>query len=352
MIATITCIGREAAVIRHLLALVVFLLVTAAADLGWSGDSPDGEPQRIVISQGLAPVSTLVFVANDQDFWAEEGLDVRPETFISGKLCLDAVLWGKADVATVAETPVVLAAFQKKKVRVICTIAEDFLYVLARRSSGISEPADLAGKRVATLMNTSAEFFMDRFLGTHGLIRDDMKVTNLRPADMIFGLIRGDIDAYFIWEPNVYFAERELGGDAVRFSGEGIYTETFNIVVTEEFANDNPEVLEKILRALLKAERFVHENKDRSIDIVADVIGMDREALEQIWDNYNLRVKLDRSLLEFLTQQGRWAVDSGIVGGGSTEPDYPSLILSSPLRALRPEAVTLDANPSGEPNPR
>jgi NitT/TauT family transport system substrate-binding protein len=292
------------------------------------------EKTKITFSQGLAPVSAPVFIATAKGYWAEEGLDVKVKTFISGKLALDTVIWKKSDVATVAETPVVLAALQGKQVRVICTMAENFLYVIGRKDAGISKPADLKGKRVATLMNTSAHFFMHKYLKTHGLSRPDVKVTNLRPADMVYALIRGDIDAYFMWEPNVYFAKKELGESCIVFSGKDIYVETFNIVVLKEFADQHPDALLKILRALSRAVDFIKDNREESIRITADVIGMEADALNDIWDNYKFSVKLDKSLLQYMKEQEKWTREARVVGKRTKEIDLRTFILSEPLKTL------------------
>ena len=107
------------------------------------------------------------------------------------------------------------------------------------------------------------------------------------------------------------------------------------------FANENPEILNKLLRALIKAEKFIHENRDESIKITADVIGMDKDALDDIWDNYSFKIKLDQSLLEYMQKQGQWAIDSRIVNQNTKQTDFRSLIHTQPLLVLNKNSVTL-----------
>ena len=63
---------------------------------------------------------------------------------------------GVADVATNAETQLLRFSVRHPDLRIIFNVTEGLYRIVARRSAGIASIADLKGKRVATIEQTSA----------------------------------------------------------------------------------------------------------------------------------------------------------------------------------------------------
>jgi NitT/TauT family transport system substrate-binding protein len=314
------------------IALIIILVIS----------HPNKEPNKIILAESsLAVPSSLTFIAREKGFWKEENLDIQVASFASGRLAFDAVLAGKADIATVAETPLVLAGFRKQDFRIISTIMESDkeMKVIARKDAGIANPSDLKGKKVATFLGSNAEYFMESFLSANGISRSEVKIINLQPPDMVIALAKKDIDAAFIWQPHISNAQNQLGEQAIIFPNNGIYKEAFNIVSTKEFAQKNQKVLKSVIKGLLKAEKFVQENREESIRIVARQVNIAPDELSKFWNEYEFKVGLSDSLIDLMNIEGEWAIKAKIAPEGSTLPDYASYILVEPLRALNPERV-------------
>src|SRR5664279_5790033 len=71
------------------------------------GEKVVGPPEKITIAYSTASNAILMYIAFAKGFLAEEGLDATPQPHAFGKLALNAVLAGKADLATAADTPLV-----------------------------------------------------------------------------------------------------------------------------------------------------------------------------------------------------------------------------------------------------
>jgi ABC-type nitrate/sulfonate/bicarbonate transport system substrate-binding protein len=69
---------------------------------------PAGPREKVVIDLAL-PQAFLVQLAFTKGYFANEGLDATLRLQTSGKAALQGVLAGKADLATVSETPIVFA---------------------------------------------------------------------------------------------------------------------------------------------------------------------------------------------------------------------------------------------------
>ena len=133
---------------------------------------------------------------------------------------------GTADVATNAETQLLRYSVAHPELRAIMTVTEGRYRIVARRSAGIVQLRDLRGKRVGTLPNTSAAYFLERMLGSAGLAPSDVvTVGNIDLPELSAALVDGRIDALAMWSPESEEAEMALGKDAVGFDGAGIYRE-------------------------------------------------------------------------------------------------------------------------------
>ena len=296
--------------------------------------------KKIIIAEGQQPIAGLVYIAFTKGYFEDEGLDVTLQPQTSGKACLNAVIEGKADFGTVAETPIMLAGLREEKTSIIATIhhANENTVVVARKDKGISTPNDLKNKKMGVSVGTNGEFFMDSFLIVHGISRSEIEAVSLKPEEMFYALVNGEVDAVSTWNPHVINLQKELGDNGIIFYGEGIYTETYNLVTMQDFVNNNPETTKKVLRALINAVEFIKESPDESSNIIADYIGMDRAQLTELWDVFSFEVTLDQSLLVTLEDEARWAIKNKLTD--KTEvPDYLDYIYLDALEEVKPEAI-------------
>lgn len=295
-----------------------------------------------ILAENPVPLSSLTIIADKRGLFKAHGLDLEVRAFPSGKLALDAVVDGGAAFGTVAETPIMFAAFAGLPIVVVGTIGSSDLdcRVVARMDLGVRKPADLKGKKVATAIGTSAEFFMHAFLSSNGLSDSDVQVVTLKPQEMVTALLGGNIAAFFIWQPYIYQAQQALGTRAIVFNGKDVYTETFNIVTTRDFATKHPETVRAFLRSLLDAEDFSAKTPSEAISLVAGYTGMDEAVMKNVWPEFNFRVMLQPLLLKFLSQEAEWAIHTGKVNS-AVSPDFRHILDTEPLNALRPDAVTI-----------
>jgi len=304
-----------------------------------------GEPAlaKISIGDNMIPGSAPLAVAYYNDYFKEEGLDLTIEKFTAGRFSFDAMLTGDVDIADVAETPLMFYRFQGDDIYVIGTMTSynKGMKVVARKDQGILTPLDLENKRIGILKGTTSEYYMGAFLKKYGIDESEVILVNLKPPEMVTSLVRGDIDAFGVWEPFIYKAKKELGNNVIVFADEDVYTGTWNFAVKKEFAEKNPETLKKFLRAMVKAEEFMDSNKEESFVITADYTGLEPKVVEGIWEDFMFDITLSPELLEYLEKEAEWAKEKGLLPEDSEIPDYNSMIYSNLLREIKPEAVTV-----------
>ncbi|MFC1907770.1 ABC transporter substrate-binding protein [Chloroflexota bacterium] len=265
----------------------IAIIVLIGSSIGGCQKQPEeytGHVEKITVAIGTGPVTSLIHIALIKGYFENEGLDFVLQQHQSGKSAFNAVVEGEADLATAAETPIMLSTMRGEKIYVLSTISstEKNKMIVARKDKGISIPNDLKGKKIGVSVGTNAEFFMDSFLITSGLSRGEVEVINVESNAIVDTLTSGEVDAVSTWNPHISILIKGLGDNGVAFSGEGIYRETFNVITKQDFANEHPETIKKVLRSLIKAEKFIAENPDESQEIVADKIGMDKATLNEL----------------------------------------------------------------------
>ncbi len=329
---------------RYPILLVIVVSVLAIGACFVACDQAEQKPacplERVTIADASA---TLTRVALSRGYWLQEGLDLIVHDQPYGKTALQEVLDGKADIATVAATAFVLAAFREKKLSIIATIqsSRKEVAIVARKCQGMRAPADLRGKKIAVTLGTASAYFLEAFLSAHGIPLKTITRVDMKPDEWQDALTSGSVDAasaFFPWSFNI---QKKLGNRGITFFDEDIYLWTYNIVATQEFVRNNPEKITKILRALIKAEQFTARNPAEAQKIVADSTRIDIGLLRDIWPDMKFSVSLDQALILAMEDESRWAMENQLTGGKVKIPNYLDFIYLDGLNAVKPKAVNI-----------
>lgn len=333
---------RWMAMSRSACALVILGLFAISSVACKPPQKQSGPREKITIAYSTAVNAILVYIAFANGYFAEEGLDVTPQPYPFGKLALDAVLEGKADLATAADTPIVFAILNGKKITTTAVIqtANRDNAIVARRDRGISKPADLKGRKIGVTLGTNADFFAGAFLLVNGIDKGQAKIIDMKPDEMAAALDSGKVDAISTFNPTINLLKKGLGNKGVVFFGEDIYTEKFCLAAMQEYVKKNPEAIKKVLRALIKAEGFAQQNPEEARHKVADFIKINKALLDELWSVFTTRVVLDQALLIDLEAQTRWAFKNKLITRKDM-PNYLDYIYDAGLQAVKPEAVRL-----------
>ena len=141
-------------------------------------------------------------MAESQGYLKDQGLDVTFQLFPTGTTALQTFRAGQGDLVTHGDLPGVahwLAV--NKDYRLISVIERDAKGYLATARKEIKGPKDLIGKTIATRVGSTGSWFISEYLKKNGIKDSDVKVINLDGQVLPTALCRGDIAAFFIWEP-------------------------------------------------------------------------------------------------------------------------------------------------------
>ncbi len=322
-------------------ALAVFILA-----LGYLATRPAASPpsaaETITIAAPTAPHTGLLRIAEAKGYFTEEGLIVSIVPALHGPDAIRMVAQGKADLATASDVVIAVAITRGEDLGIVANmLTADSMTIVARRERGISVPSDLAGRKVGVSFGTAGEYFLWAYLIRHKIPPEQVTFVDVPPNQIVQALTQGTIDATATWQPIALNAQTALGKDnAGSFPGDKAYVELHVLAGRRAFLKDHSPGLEKLLRALLKAETFNRSAPDAAMDLVAARLGMEASSLRPVWTNFQFHVDLRQSHLATLEDQARWAMARGHVAQGPVPNFLPHLYMSA-LLAVQPERVTV-----------
>ncbi len=242
-----------------------------------------------------------------------------------------------ADVAGNAETQALRTSVDNPDLRIVFTVAEGLYRIVARRSTGIAEIADLKGKRIGTMSATSAAYFLHKMLETASLSEDDVTVVALPLAGMADSIIAGKVDALSIWEPESERAAAGLGTDSIEFQNPAVYREIYNLNTTAAALADPVRRAQIVafVRALIEAGKIAEKQPDRIWPMLAKTSGFDAKLIADSWHHHRFPGGLVPDLLDVMEQQEIWLA-AGAKRPARSRADLAKLIDPSILdEALR-----------------
>ena len=101
-----------------------------------------------------------------------------------------------------------------------------------------------------------------------------------------------------------------------------------------------PDVVEKFLRALQRAETYCMNSPEETKEIVADFLDLPADSMETFWPEHVFTLTLEQSLVLAMEDQARWMIENGMTAIRKI-PDLSKHFYYEALKAIKPEAVNL-----------
>jgi NitT/TauT family transport system substrate-binding protein len=314
--------------------------------LGTRGQPPTriSPVEKLRIALPVLPDAALVQVAAAKGYFTEEGLDVSILPVSYGVAAIGYVLQGKADLAIAAEVPFVISVMKGDGLGMVASLVSisNNNAIVARRDHAIAAARDLAGKKIGVTFGTSGSYFLWAFLIRHKLPLppDSIALVDLPPDRIVGALAKGSVDAVATWQPISFEAQAALGKNAVSFTEANAYRTAFAAVGRSEFLKGHANAIEKLVRAMLKAEQFMRSRPEETLNLVAAWLKVDVVALRPTWKQFDFSINLLQSHLITLEDEARWAMARGYAAKGPVPNFLPHLYLDA-LLAVEPERVTV-----------
>ncbi len=299
---------------RHLLKLVVAGLLVAVLAIPGFGQAGAPEKRKFVLAAGGREglVYLPLNIADYLGYFKEAGLDIDIQNFAGGSQALRALVGGSADVVSGFYDHTIQMAAQGRRIKAVVMQQRypGLVLAITKRAAegGVQSLPDLRGKKIGvTAPGSSTQFFLNFLMARAGVRLDEFSVVGIGSGPTAVAAVRNNqVDALSNVDPVITVLES--GGDlgpiladtrtttgTLRVFG-GPYPAAC-LYVKDEFLQANPNTVQALVTAIIKALRWIKAHK------VEEIVGaMPKEYYQ---GNKDLYTKAIRATLESYSLDGR-----------------------------------------------
>lgn len=332
---------------QKIITAIAVIAVIALVGVGsWSYLSSQrnytGKTESITIGNAQSlECDTLIYIAEDQNFFAKNGLNVTIRDYTSGMEAVNALFNGEVDLAATAEFPLVKKALNQEKVSAIASIDKSQLQdLIGRKDRGIINVSDLKGKRIGVTMGTIAQFYLGRFLMLHGINLQDVTIVNVNPSQSVDAMTKDGIDAIIIWQPYANTIENALGNNAATWPVQSSQTTYIVEVAKKDWIASHPDTVRRYINALAQAEDYFIQHPVQTRSMMQKELNYTDAYMAAVWDKNQFSISLDQSLVTAMEDEGRWMIKNNLTTE-KTIPNFRDYIYTKGLEKVKPESVNI-----------
>lgn len=299
-----------------------------AADLG-----------KVPISTGIDAVFVPYVVAVDRKIFEKYGLEASYKPFDDGNVALDAVLTGVSDIGSTSELGGLARWDKGGRLYVTSRVVTSKEQIGVTAREDIKKPEDLIGKTVGFPRASAGHYYFGRYVKTHNLPVDTIKVKFLQAPEMVAALARHDIDAFFLWEPwHTKAAQLVPGAHVLARSGDDdVYILTQYNYYSQGLIND-PARAVAATKALIEATDYCAANQDDAAKSAAKAFRIPAADMKLYMSriNYRIDMPVDRVIANF-KDAADFVLEQGII---KTEPNWSDFIRPQIMKDAAPDRTS------------
>jgi NitT/TauT family transport system substrate-binding protein len=250
-----------------LISIVAFVLA-----LHWTTEmssAAEGTEKVTKVRMGLAARSTTsmpFFVAKERGFFREEGLDV--ELIVMQAIQTIQATMGNSTQFASATGSAVSSAVQGADIRVILAVTDRPSFDLIAQPN-ITSVHQLRGKKIGTGgVGSLAEILTRRILIANNVRPEEVSILATGPSHLTYLSLKAKvIDAAPLQMPLTFTAQDD-GFRKLAAAGDVYRSVQGGLATTKTILNEQPELVVKVVRAMLRAIRLIKSDRKYSVDFL------------------------------------------------------------------------------------
>lgn len=269
---------------------------------------------KIIIATGIDPSFAYYVVAVKKGFFEKQGIDAELRSFDDGNVALDSILTGAADIGGTSELGGISRIARGGKLYVMASGIQyaDFFGLVGKKT--IQKPKDLEGKIVGVPRGSGAHLYMAKYAAFHGIDLAKVNIKFLQAPESVAALARGDIDAFFLWDPWLTRAATSVPDTRIiaRSGQDNVFRLNTYVYFSERLVG-NKELAEKAMRALIEGGDWAMANRTEASKFVGEAYRLPAADAEKIMEPIQWYVHYDPAFRASLLDAAEFAKQAGII---------------------------------------
>jgi len=282
----------------------LFRLILGMAFLVLAHSSADAQTKRkVVFGVPVTPPNVVhlpPYIAKDMGFFDELNIDVELVTFEGGTQTLRGSVAGGLDITGTSSDPAIIAAARGAGTKVLGTYSHKLSQSMLVQGD-IKTCKDLKGRKIGIQEVGAFNEVMSRaVMASCGLTPKDVEYVPVSTKGRVAGLLSGQIDTAILHVDQAIVAKKKKPDLNLLVNlweplPKWLYAA---YIAPEKEIKENRQLYVDIMTALVKANRFIYNNKAKTVEIGIKHTQQDADAVSQTYD--------------ILASAGAWPVNDGL----------------------------------------
>ncbi len=222
--------------------------------------------------------------AKFKGFYDEMGVPNAQIVVLRGNAVnVQAIVSGSVQFAS-AFGPAMHAMFRGEQLRILVQIFNQIPFSLVTRSD-VKRLQDLKGAKIAVTFGGSTNSVLIALFAKHGIPASFAEYLNI-PGDQAktAALMQGRVAAALLAPPGDRFLLKE-GFKRLLYMGDVFKGVPFSaLLTTEKVIQEEPDLVERVVKAVVKALLFIRENREGGIRAIMQYSKVDKETATSLYD--------------------------------------------------------------------
>jgi NitT/TauT family transport system substrate-binding protein len=259
--------------------------------------------RKVVFGVPVTPPNVVhipPYVAKEAGFFAENNIEVEFVTFEGGTQTLRGSVSGGLDITGTSADPAIIAAARGAGTKVIGTYSHKLSQSMLVQGD-IKNCKDLKGRKIGIQEVGAFNEVMSRaVMASCGLTQKDVQYIPVSTKGRVPGLLSGQIDTAILHVDQALVAKKKKADLNILVNlwetlPRWLYAA---YIAPEKEIASNRQLYVDIAAALIKANRFIYNNKAKTVEIAAKYTQQEPDVVSQTYD--------------LLANAGAWPVNDGL----------------------------------------
>jgi NitT/TauT family transport system substrate-binding protein len=282
---------------------ITFILVACLGITLWFHPAEAQTKRKVVFGVPVTPPNVVhipPYIAKDMGFFNDLNIDVELVTFEGGTQTLRGSVAGGLDITGTSSDPAIIAAARGAGTKVIGTYSHKLSQSMLVQGD-IKSCKDLKGRKIGIQeVGAFNEVISRAVMASCGLTPKDVDYVPVSTKGRVAGLLSGQIDTAILHVDQAIVAKKKKADLNILVNlWETLPKWLYAVYIApEKEIKENRQLYVDIMTALVKANRFIYNNKAKTVEISVKYTQQDGDAVAQTYD--------------LLAAAGAWPVNDGL----------------------------------------